>query len=193
MQARPTCVHHKSSASWKDAQRLSFLLAERKRDKKLVEEHFEALPSDEEGGEEDDSDAAGSSEVEDADSEAEEKQRPSTSGRSRQPDPGAAAQKQPGRGRATPALGCSCRGEALQKNYATRFAGNGKGPRMLAAKSDAAARAFQDKQSLSVLHGLPLADRAERAVVNFGREGFRSAFAGGVCMLPVLGAEDLVC
>lgn len=44
---------------------------------------------------------------------------------------------------------------------------------MLAAKSPAAARAFGRKESLSALHSMPLADRSERAVINYGKEGFR--------------------
>ena len=44
---------------------------------------------------------------------------------------------------------------------------------MMAAKSQAAAQAFQKRESLSALQGLPLAERAERAVLNHGKEGFR--------------------
>ena len=57
-----------------------------------------------------------------------------------------------------------------------RGRGRGRAPRMLAAKSDEAARAFQQKQSLSALHGLPLAERAERAVLNYGKQGHRYGF-----------------
>ena len=44
---------------------------------------------------------------------------------------------------------------------------------MLAAKSDAAAQAFQKRESLAALQGLPLAERAERAVLNHGKGNFR--------------------
>ena len=44
---------------------------------------------------------------------------------------------------------------------------------MLAAKSDAAAQAFQKRESLSALQGLPLAERAERAILNHGKGNFR--------------------
>lgn len=53
-----------------------------------------------------------------------------------------------------------------------------QGPKMLAAKSDAAAQAFQKRESLSVLQGLPLAERAERAVLNHGKGNFRYASPG---------------
>lgn len=46
-------------------------------------------------------------------------------------------------------------------------------PRMLVAKSEQSAKAFQKRESLKALQGLPLAERAERAVLNHGKEGFR--------------------
>lgn len=46
-------------------------------------------------------------------------------------------------------------------------------PKLLAAKSDDAASAFQKRESLVALQSLPLAERAERAVLNHGKDGFR--------------------